>query len=155
MSTTEARRVDRLVTVRSHDGDSGCALGELLELPGIECACMDHVTGAFNVTFDAGVVSDEELAATLAHHGFEVVGWQEARIMQGSQQRQWLIDQIRSLGARSEVELAERGAYAEGVTKGAVDAYARAGRAFGLVTDAEIRELIPPRFLESEGRAGR
>lgn len=32
--------------------------------------------------------------------------------------------------------------------KGAADAYLRAGRAFGLIADEEIRELIPSRFLE-------
>ena len=32
--------------------------------------------------------------------------------------------------------------------KGAADAYVRTGRAFGLITDDEVRELLPPRFLE-------
>jgi hypothetical protein len=34
------------------------------------------------------------------------------------------------------------------VTKGSIDAYVRAARAFGLVTDAEIIQLIPAGFLE-------
>jgi hypothetical protein len=53
----------------------------------------------------------------------------------------------RSLRAPSS-KLAERGTYADGVTKGAVDAYIRAARVFGLVTDAEIIQLISARFLE-------
>ena len=57
----------------------------------------------------------------------------------------------RSLAARAGPELEERGAYADGVTKGAVDAYLRAARAFGLLTDAEIIQLIPARFLERPG----
>jgi hypothetical protein len=40
------------------------------------------------------------------------------------------------------------GTYAIGVTKGSVDAYIRAARAFGLITDSEISQLIPAHFLE-------
>jgi hypothetical protein len=68
--------------------------------------------------------------------------------MHVAEQRDWLLEQIRSLASRSEVELAERGAYAEGVTKGSVDAYVRAARAFGLITDAEVVQLIPAHLLE-------
>ena len=68
--------------------------------------------------------------------------------MHAAQQRTWLLEQIRSLASRAEIELAERGAYADGVTKGSIDAYVRAARAFGLVTDAEIVKLIPSRSLE-------
>ena len=32
--------------------------------------------------------------------------------------------------------------------EGAADAYVRTGRAFGLITDEEVRDLNPPRFLE-------
>jgi hypothetical protein len=68
--------------------------------------------------------------------------------MHSGQQRTWLLEQIQSLSPRAELELGERGSYAAGVTKGSVDAYVRAARAFGLVTDAEIVDLIPARFLE-------
>jgi hypothetical protein len=64
------------------------------------------------------------------------------------QQRTWLLDQIRSLSSRAKLERAERGAYADGVTKGSTDSYIRAARAFGLVTDSEITELIPARLFE-------
>ena len=40
------------------------------------------------------------------------------------------------------------GEYAEGLVEGAADAYVRTGRAFGLITDEEVRDLNPPRFLE-------
>jgi hypothetical protein len=106
------------------------------------------VTGSFDVVFDPAVVSDEELAAALHHQGFELISWQEARQMHAAEQRGWLLEQIRSLASRTELELAERGTYADGVTKGSVDAYVRAARAFGLVTDAEIVQLIPSNFLE-------
>jgi copper chaperone CopZ len=146
-------RAERLMIVRSHGGDCAEALRELEGLPGIQSVCVDRVTGAFNVVFDTGIVSDDELAAALAHHGFEVLGWQQARIMHAGQQRLWLLQQIRTQVGRADAELAGRGAYAEGMTKGAVDAYARAARAFGLVADSEIRALIPARFLESEEHA--
>jgi hypothetical protein len=68
--------------------------------------------------------------------------------MHAVQQRAWLLDQIRSLSSHAEHELAERGPYAEGVTKGSIDAYIRAARAFGLVTDTEITDLIPARLFE-------
>ena len=74
--------------------------------------------------------------------------------MHAAQQRIWLLEQIRSLAQHADLEPTERGTYAIGVTKGGVDAYIRAARAFGLSTDAEIKELIPGRFLEghSSGR---
>jgi hypothetical protein len=59
-----------------------------------------------------------------------------------------LLEQIRSLAPRAEHELGERGSFAAGVTKGSVDAYVRAARAFGLLTDAEIIQLLPTRFLD-------
>ena len=68
--------------------------------------------------------------------------------MRAAQQRTWLLDQIESLAQRVEYERGDRGSYAAGVTKGSVDAYVRAASAFGLVTDTEILELPPPRFLE-------
>jgi hypothetical protein len=94
------------------------------------------------------LVTDEELAAALHHQGYELVSWQEVRAHHAAQQRTWLLEQIQSLAPRAEPELAERGNYAAGVTKGSVDAYVRAARAFGLVTDAEIIDLLPARFLE-------
>jgi len=146
---TPYRRVERLMIVRPEDNADREAAGDELEgLPGVVAATLDHVTSAFDVIFDAEIVSDDELAASLHHYGYEVVSWQEAREMHASLQRTWLLDQIGSLVPRAELELAERGTYAEGATKGAVDAYIRVARAFGLVTDAEIRRLIPARFLE-------
>ena len=68
--------------------------------------------------------------------------------MHPAQQRTWLLEQIRSLARHAELDHAERGPYADGVVKGGVDAYVRAARASGLVTDAEVVELIPARFLE-------
>jgi hypothetical protein len=68
--------------------------------------------------------------------------------MNAAQQRPWLLEQIHSLAPRAERELAKRGSYAAGTTKGSVDAYVRAARAFCLVTDDEIIHLIPARFLE-------
>lgn len=157
MTTMQARgvsrRVERLLVVRPREGaNCDAAREELQGLPGVLSVCLDRVTRGFNIVFDTGVVSDDELAAALLHHGYEVIGWQEARIMHANQQRMWLLDQIRSLASRAELELADRGTYAEGATKGAVDAYARTARAFALVTDAEVRELIPPRFLEGPAR---
>lgn len=75
--------------------------------------------------------------------------------MHPTEQRTWLLEQIRSLASRAELELAERGAYAYGVTKGSVDAYVRTARAFGLVTDAEVVELIAARSLEGPTEGAR
>ena len=91
------------------------------------------------------IVSDDELAAALHHHGYDLISWQE--VIHATEQRTWLLEQIRALAPRAELELVERGTYADGVTKGSVDAYVRAARAFGLVTDAEIIQLIPARFF--------
>lgn len=44
-----------------------------------------------------------------------------------------------------------RGTYADGIATGSVDAYVRATRAFGLVTDAEILELLPTHVLDTRG----
>ena len=68
--------------------------------------------------------------------------------MHAAQQRTWLLEQVQSLTRRAELEFAERGTYVNGVTKGSVDAYVRAARAFALLTDAEIVELVPAHFLE-------
>jgi hypothetical protein len=105
-------------------------------------------TWRFDILLDPVVVSDDELAAALHHQGYDLTSWQEVRAMHAVQQRTWLLEQIRSLASRTALELAERGAYADGVTKGSVDAYVRTARAFGLVSDAEIVELIPARSLE-------
>ena len=142
-------RVERLLIVRPQDGaDVGAAGSELEDLPGVIGVTLNTATGSFDILLDPVVVSDDELAAALHHQGYELTSWQEVRAMHTVQQRTWLLEQIRSLAARTALELAERGAYAEGVTKGSVDAYVRTARAFGLVTDAEIIELIPARSLE-------
>jgi copper chaperone CopZ len=142
-------RGERLLIVRPQDdADAEAAGSELQDLPGVVGVTVNTLTGSFDVVFDSGVVSDDELAAALHHQGYDLLSWQEARQQHAAEQRTWLLEQIRSLAARAERELAERGTYADGVTKGAVDAYVRAARAFGLVADAEIIQLIPARFLQ-------
>jgi hypothetical protein len=144
--------VERLLIVRPQDdADGDAAVSELEDLPGVVGVSINTLTGSFDVLFDAAIVSDDEIAAALHHQGFDLLSWQEARQLHAAEQRVWLLEQIQSLAGRAEPELAERGTYADGVTKGAVDAYLRAARAFGLVTDAEIVQLIPPRFLERPG----
>jgi hypothetical protein len=143
------RRVERLLIARPQDGaDEAAAGSELEDLPGVFSVTLNTLTRSFDIVFDSTVVSDEELAASLHHQGYELISWQEARQMHAAEQRTWLLEQIRSLASRTELELAERGTYADGIAKGSVDAYVRAARAFSLVTDAEIVELIPARFLE-------
>jgi copper chaperone CopZ len=143
------RQVERLLIVMPEDGaDEGAASSELEDLPGVVSVTLNTLTHSFDIVFDSAVVSDDELAAALHQQGYELISWQEARQVHAAEQRTWLLEQIRSLASRTELELAERGTYADGVTKGSVDAYLRAARAFGLVTDAEIIELIPARFLE-------
>jgi hypothetical protein len=145
----DRHRREELLIVRPEDGaDGGGAVSELEDLPGVVSVTLNTLTSSFDVIFDPAIVSDDELAAALHHQGYDLVGWQEARQVHAAQQRTWLLEQIRSLTGRAELEVAERGTYAHGVTKGSVDAYVRAARAFGLMTDAEIVELIPPRFLE-------
>jgi hypothetical protein len=142
-------RVERLLIVRSQDGaDGGAAGSELEDLPGVVSVTLNTITGSFDIRFDPAVVSDDELAASLHHYGYDLISWQEVQVMHAAQQRTWLLEQIRSLAPRAELELAQRGTYADGITKGSIDAYIRAARAFGLVTDAEIIQLIPARFLE-------
>jgi hypothetical protein len=143
------RRVERLLIVRPEDGaDSGAAVSELEDLPGVVSVALNTLTGSFDIIFDSDVVSDDELAAALHHDGYDLISWQEARQVHAALQRTWLLEQIRSLTRRAEFEFVERGTYADGVTKGSVDAYVRAARAFALMTDAEIIELIPAHFLE-------
>lgn len=140
---------ERLLIVRpQEDVDTAAASSELEDLPGVVGVTLHALTGAFDIVFDPEVVSDDELAASLHHQGYELMSWQDARLMHAAHQRTWLLDQIRSLTSRIEEEFAERGAYSGGVTKGSVDAYVRTARAFGLVTDAEVMELIPARSLE-------
>ena len=142
-------RVERLLIVRPQEGaDAEGARSELEDLPGVVGVTLNTATGSFDIRLDPVVVSDEELEASLHHQGYDLTSWQEVRATHAVQQRSWLLEQIRSLASRAELELAERGAYADGVTKGSVDAYIRTARAFGLVTDAEIVELIPARFFE-------
>jgi hypothetical protein len=137
-------RVERLLIVQPLDGaDVGAAGSELEDLPGVVGVTFNTATGSFDILLDPVVVSDDELAAALHHQGYDLTGWREVCALHPVQQRAWLLEQISSLASRAELELAERGAYADGVTKGSVDAYIRTARAFGLVTDAEIVELIP------------
>jgi hypothetical protein len=143
---------ERLLIARPQDGADGeAAASELEDLPGVVSATLDPLTGSFDVIFDPDIVSDDELAAALHHDGYDLMSWQEARQVHAAQQRTWLLEQIRSLTMRVELEAAQRGTYADGVTKGSVDAYVRAARAFALMTDAEVVELIPARFLEGPG----
>jgi len=145
-------RVERLLIVRpQEDADEEAARSELEDLPGILGVTLNALTSSFDIRFDAGVVSDDELEEALRLQGFDLISWQEARATHAAEQRTWLLEQIQSLADRAELELVERGTYSEGVAKGSFDAYIRAARAFGLVTDAEIIEMIPPRFLEGPG----
>jgi len=145
-----SRYIERQLVTRGGDGDCEAALRMLEELPGIRRVCLDPATRNFYVTFDPNRVSDDELLSALKQHGFELIGWQPAGVRGRSRQRAWLLEQIDDLMSRAREELRDRGEYAEGLVKGAADAYARAGRAFGLITDDEIRMLIPPRFLEHD-----
>lgn len=152
--SARSHRVERLLIVHPQDdADVGAAASELKDLPGVVGVTLNTATGAFDILLDPAVVSDDELAAALHHQGYDLTSWQEVRAMHAVRQRSWLLEQIRSLASRAELELAERGAYANGVTKGSIDAYIRTARAFGLVTDAEIVQLIPRGSL-SEGGAG-
>ncbi len=147
--TVRPRRVDRLLIVRPQDdADAEAAGSELEDLPGVVAVTLNTLTRSFDILFDSAVVSDDELAAALHHHGYDLIGWQETLVMHAAQQRTWLLEQIRSLAQHAEQEATELGTYAIGVTKGGVDAYIRAARAFGLITDAEINQLIPAHFLE-------
>ena len=147
-----AHRVERLLVVRPQDGaDVAAASSELEDLPGVLGVTLNTATGSFDIRLDPVVVSDDELAAALHHQGYDLASWQEVRATHAVQQRTWLLEQIASLAPRAEAELVERGAYAAGVTKGSVDAYIRTARAFGLLTDAEIVELIPAGSLGGPG----
>jgi hypothetical protein len=148
-------REERLFIVRPQDdADPDGAGAELEDLPGVVRVTLNALTGSFDILFDAAVVSDDELEASLHHFGYELIGWQEAREMHAAEQRTWLLEQIRSLTRRAELEPTDRGTYASGVTKGGVDAYVRAARAFGLITDAEVIQLLPPHLLEGPGPPG-
>ena len=143
------RRVERLLIVQPQDdADAEAAGSELEDLPGVVGVTLNTLTRSFDILFDSAVISDDELAASLHHHGYDLISWQEARVMHAAKQRIWLLEQIRSLAQHAELDAGERGTYAIGVTKGGVDAYIRAARAFGLITDAEIKELIPGHFLD-------
>jgi copper chaperone CopZ len=147
--TEDQHRIERLLIVQPQDGADGyAASSELEDLPGVVGVTLDTITGSFDIRFDPTVVSDDELAASLRHAGYDLISWQEVRAMHHAQQRVWLLEQIRSLAPRAEHELEERGSYSAGFTKGSVDAYVRAARTFGLVTDSEVIELLPSRFLD-------
>jgi hypothetical protein len=140
---------ERLLIVRPETGaDSEQAVSELEDLPGVVSVTLNTLTRSFDIVFDPAIVSDDELAAALHHDGYDLLSWQEARQVHAEQQRSWLIEQIRSLTERAEVEAEQRRTYAEGVTKGSLDAYVRAGRAFALMTDEDIIDLVPARLLE-------
>ena len=145
-----AHRVERLLIVRPLDGaDVGAAGSELEDLPGVVGVTLNTATGSFDILLDPVVVSDDELAAALHHQGYDLTSWQEVRAMHAVHQRTWLLEQIRSLALHAHRQLPDRGTtYEDGVTNGSVDAYIRTARAFGLVTDAEIVDLIPARSLE-------
>jgi hypothetical protein len=145
----QLRRVERLLIVRPQDGaDAEGAGSELEDLPGVVRVTLNTLTRSFDILFDSAVVSDDELSAALHHHGYDLISWQEARVMHAAQQRTWLLEQIQALAQHSGLEPTERSTYAIGVMKGGVDAYIRAARAFGLITDAEINQLIPAHLLE-------
>lgn len=145
-------RVERLLIVQLHDdADAEAASSELEDLPGVVSVTLNPLTRSFDIVFDPAVVSDDELAAALHHQGYDLVSWQQVRVMHAAQQRIWLLDQIRSLARHSEHEHVVREPYADGIVKGGIDAYVRAARAFGLVTDAEIAQLIPAHSLEGPG----
>jgi hypothetical protein len=147
--TVQHRRVERLLIVRAETGaDGGAARSDLEGLPGVFGVSFNSITGSFDVVFDPTVVSDDELAVALSYQGFDLISWQAVQLMHPDQQRTWLLEQIMSLASRAEFELARRGTFADGIMKGSVDAYVRTARAFGLMTDPEIAELIPARFLE-------
>jgi hypothetical protein len=59
-------------------------------------------------------------------------------VRHAAEQRTWLLEQIRSLAPRAGFELVGRRTYADGFMKGSVDAYVRAARAFGLVTEPRL-----------------
>lgn len=146
-------RVERLLIVQLHDdADAEAASSELEDLPGVVSVTLNPLTRSFDIVFDPAVVSDDELAAALHHEGYDLVSWQQVRVMHPAEQRTWLLEQIRSLARHSEHEHIVRGPYADGIVKGGVDAYIRAARAFGLVTDAEIVQLIPAHSLEGPDR---
>jgi hypothetical protein len=140
--------VERQLVTRNERGDHAGALEFLGGLPGIRHVCTDPGWDRFYVTFDPRVVSDQELEAALEQNGFELIGWQPAGVRGRAAEREWLLRQVEELRDRADDELGERGEYAEGLVKGAADAYARTARAFGLITDEEVRDLIPHRFLE-------
>jgi hypothetical protein len=145
--TVQHRRVERLLIVRAETGaDGGAARSDLEGLPGVFGVSFNSITGSFDVVFDPTVVSDDELAVALSYQGFDLISWQAVQVVHADQQRTWLLEQIMSLASRA--ELARRGTFADGIMKGSVDAYVRTARAFGLMTDPEIAELIPARFLE-------
>ena len=146
-------RVERLLIARLHDGaDTEAAIVELEDLPGVVSVTLNTLTRSFDIVFDPAVVSDDELAAALHHQGYDLISWQEVRVMHAAQQRTWLLEQIRSLARHAEREHADHGPYAGGVVRGSVDAYVRAARAFGLVTDAEIVQLVKAHLLEGPDR---
>jgi len=125
-------RVERLLIVRPGDGaDEEEARSELEDLPGVVGVTINTLTSSFDIAFDSTIVSDDELAAALQLHGYELVSWQE--VIHAAQQRIWLLEQIQVLAPRAELELADRGTYPDGVTKGSVDAY----RLRGIVSELD------------------
>ena len=86
-------RVERLLIVRPDDGaDEEEARSELEDLPGVVGVTINTLTSSFDIAFDSTIVSDDELAAALQLHGYDLVSWQE--VIHAGQQRIWLLEQI-------------------------------------------------------------
>ena len=79
-------RVERLLIVRPDDGaDEEEARSELEDLPGVVGVTINTLTSSFDIAFDSTIVSDDELAAALQLHGYDLVSWQE--VIHAAQQR--------------------------------------------------------------------
>jgi hypothetical protein len=147
--TVQHRRVERLLIARAEKGADGeAASSDLEDLPGVFGVSFNSITGSFDVVFDPTIVSDDELAVALSYQGFDLISWQALQVVHADQQRTWLLEQIMSLASRAEFELARRGTFADGITRGSVDAYVRTARCSASLRTPEIVELIPARFLE-------
>lgn len=113
------RRTERLLILRPQEAaDAEAAGSELEDLPGVIAVTFNTLTRSIELVFDPAVVSDDELAAALHHEAYDLVGWQEVRVMHPALQRTWLLEQISSLARHSEHEHVIRGPYADGIVKG-------------------------------------
>ncbi len=83
----DQHRREGLLIVRPQEGaDSGAAVSELEDLPGVVSVTLNTLTRSFDIIFDPAVGSDDELAAALHHDGYELISWQEARQVHAAQQ---------------------------------------------------------------------